>query len=214
MTLAAAARQLTGKAVATLREQNQVPAVLYGHGITAQNITVAMNDLDRVLRSAGESTLIDLAVDGGAAVPVLIHDAQYDAVKHQIIHVDFYQVNMKEKITTDIRLVFTGESAAVKGLGGTLVTSLEELEVRCLPTDLVSEITVDITPLATFEDKLTVANIVVPAGIEVLTDPEVTIATVAAPRAEEPVAAPAAEGEAAPAEGAAASADGGEAKAA
>lgn len=187
----------------SLRTAGQVPGVIYGHGITNQTIMVSGHDLEKVYRTAGESTLVDLTIGSGAPVKVLIYDVQRNPLTNTFQHVDFYQVNMTEKLTTEIPLVFVGESAAVKALGGTLITSLEEVEVTCLPSDLVKEITVDISSLATFADKITVGSLAVPAGIEILTDKEAAVATVAEPRDEEPVSTP---GEGAAAEAAVAEA--------
>ncbi len=186
-----------------LRDSGWVPGVLYGHGVTNQTVMVNGHELERMYRAAGESTLVDLTVDGNAPVKVLIYDVQHNPLSNALQHVDFYQVNMTEKLTTEIPLVFTGESPAVKALGGTLVTSLEEIEITCLPADLVKEITVDISSLATFADKITVSQLTIPVGIEVLTPGETAIATVAEPRAEEPESTPAPAAEAGvPVEGA------------
>lgn len=185
-----------------LRAKGQVPGVLYGHGIDNQILVVSAHDLTKMYREAGESTLVDLIVGEAAPVKVLIHDIQHNVLTNDPQHVDFYQVNMTEKITAEISIVVIGESPAVKAMGGTLVTGLESIEVKCLPTDLVKEITIDVSALATFDDRITVAELPVPAGMEVLTDAHLTVATVAAPRAEEPESTPAAESEAAAGEAA------------
>ncbi|MEK7103749.1 MAG: 50S ribosomal protein L25 [Patescibacteria group bacterium] len=189
ITLTAQQRTITGKKLAVLRAQKLVPAVLYGHKVENKLLSVPVVAFDKTYEKAGESALVDLAIDGGAPVKVLIHDVSRNPVKGFVEHVDFYQVNMKEKLETEIPLVFVGESKAVKELGGTLVKSIEELEVRCLPSDLVHEITVDISSLATFDDVIKVKDIVLPAGMEALDDGEEVLISVAEPASEEELAA-------------------------
>ncbi len=189
LTLNAEARTIRGRKNYALRENLQIPAVVYGPDMASTMITVGNTDFARTLRSAGESTLIDLVVAGAAPVKVLIGEVQRDPIRHDITHIDFRQVNMNKPIDAKIALNFIGESAAVKALGGTLVKALEDLEVRCLPGKLVHSIDIDLSKLATFEDNIAVRDLVIPEGMEVLTDADVTVALVEAPRSEEEMAA-------------------------
>ncbi|MFA5076696.1 MAG: 50S ribosomal protein L25 [Patescibacteria group bacterium] len=190
-------REIEGKKVQTLREQGKIPAVLYGHGLKNISLMVNYHEFEVALKEAGESTLVDLKIGDGQPIKVLIHDVQYDAVKHTLIHVDFYQVKMDEEITAVIHLVLVNEAPAIKELGGTLVKGLEEIHVKCLPADLVKEIKVDVSVLKAFEDMIRVKDLPIPKGMEVLADPDTVVAAAKEPMAEEP--APAAE--VAPAEG-------------
>lgn len=209
-------REEVGKGVDDLREKGQLPSVLYGRKLDNKNLAVKETDFIKVYRQAGESTLVDLQIGEAKPVKVLIQEVQHDAIKHQIIHVDFYQVKMDEKITASIPLVYIGESPAVKGLGAVLVTSMAELQVKCLPADLVKEIAVDLSVLKNFGDKIAVRDLPISDKIEVLTHADITVASAAEPREEEvevkPVAAEAVEGAAAagavPAEGEAKAAEG------
>jgi large subunit ribosomal protein L25 len=185
VTLAAKTRTKTGKAAKHLLEAGKIPAVLYGHGVPSRSVEVEAVPFYKTLRSAGESTLVDLVVDSAEPCKVLIHDTQVDPLRQRITHVDFLQVNMKEKLTTDIVVDFVGESGAVKGLGGTLVKNHDHISVECLPGDLVPAIPVDISSLATFEDVIRTKDIVPPPGITFLMDPEEVVALVAPPRTEE-----------------------------
>ena len=189
ITLSAQTRTITGKKLASLRAQKLVPAVLYGNKVENKLLSVPVVAFDKAYEKAGESALVDLAIEGNTTVKVLIHDVSRNPVKGFVEHVDFYQVNMKEKLETEIPLIFTGESKAVKELGGTLVKSIEELEVRCLPSALVHEITVDISSLDTFDDVIKVKDIVLPEGIEALNDEEDVLISVAEPASEEELAA-------------------------
>jgi large subunit ribosomal protein L25 len=115
---------------------------------------------------------------------VLIHAVQHHPTRPDILHVDFYQVRMTEKLETDIELNLIGESAAVKEMGGILVRSMDKVKVSCLPGDLVHSIDVDIAALKTFEDRIRVADIVAPKGITIMENPEEIVATVSQPRTE------------------------------
>jgi large subunit ribosomal protein L25 len=161
---------------------------LYGHQIKSQPLSVNLQEFERVFQKAGASTLVDLKIDNGETKKVIIHEPQIDPITNQPIHVDLYQVKMSEKITTEIPLKFIGESPAVKELGGTLITNRDTIEVECLPQDLVHEIEVDISNLKTFEDLIKISDLKIPAGIEILNDPEETVVSVNPPRTEEELA--------------------------
>lgn len=173
-----------GDNLAVLRKSGKIPAVIYGNKVEPTSASVDAISFQKTLRKAGESTLVDLSIDEKEPVKVLIHDIQYHPVRGDVVHIDFYQVNMKEKITTHIALEFIGESPAVEQLSGTLVKNMDELEVECLPGDLVHSIEVDISALKTFDDAILVKDIVLPKGLEGQDDPEATIAFVEAPRSE------------------------------
>lgn len=170
-----------------LRASGNIPAVLYGHGIA--NLTLALPKVvfEKTYQQAGESTLIDVVVDGKAPVKALIQDVDRHPISGEILHVDLYQVRMDEKITNDVPVTYVGESAAVKALGGILVKNLATLPIRCLPADLPSELQVDISSLENFESRITVADLSIPHGVEVLAKPEDVVAVVEPPRSEEEI---------------------------
>ncbi len=178
------ARTETGKALEALRQNDLIPAVLYGHDVEPVTLSVNYLDFSRALKTAGESTLIELSLEGKKPVNVLIQDVATHPLSGRFLHVDFYQVNMKEEIETDVPLEFVGESAAVKALSGVLIRSLEEVKIKCLPSDLPHALQVDLSKLATFDDAIKVGDIVLPQGVELLDDAETIVATVAAPRTE------------------------------
>ncbi|MFA6594017.1 MAG: 50S ribosomal protein L25 [Candidatus Buchananbacteria bacterium] len=204
LNLNAKTRKESGKKVQALRDRGSIPAVIYGHGQANQNLELNYIEFEKVLKEAGESTIIDLSVDGGAPIKTIVSEVQFEPVKGRITHTDLHRVNMKEKMHATIPLNFIGESRAVKEDAGVLVHNISELEVRCLPTDLVHEISVDITPLNTFDDVITLADLKIPATLEVLHHhPQDAVVNVARPKIEVeevPAAAPAVEGEV-PAEG-------------
>ncbi len=177
-------RAVTGKRVKSLRTAGKLPAVLYGHNVENQQIEVSEKDFAKAFKSAGESTLVNLIVDGKTQ-PVLIHDVQHHYLNDQPIHVDFYAVNMTEKLKVKIPIHLIGEAPAVKALGGTLVKNLAEVEVECFPGDIPQNFEVDISSLNTFEDAIRVSSLNVGSKVTLISSPEEVIVTVAAPRSEE-----------------------------
>ena len=181
-------RETIGKRVKDLRKAGKLPAVLYGFKVGTQHIEISEKDFAKAFKSAGESTIVNLVVDG-QTLPVLIHDVQNHYLSDQPIHVDFYAVDMTQKIKVGVPLHYVGESSAVKALGGTLVKNLSEVEVECLPGDLPHAIEVDISALNTFEDDIRVSDLKVSDKVKILAQPDEVAVTVAAPRTEEEMAA-------------------------
>lgn len=185
LELKAEVRSTTGKGLGQLRRQGFVPAVVYGKGVEADPIQIDAKVLRKVLAQAGTHQLIALQIGSKKPRMTLARDIQIDAVKHNVVHVDFYAVNMREKVTAEVPLVFVGVSPAVKDLNGILVHSLSEVEIECLPADLISSIEVNVEGLTELDSMLTVADLVVPSSITILSDPESLVAKVEPPRLEE-----------------------------
>jgi large subunit ribosomal protein L25 len=182
--LKAEEREITGKKVKNLRKEDLIPAVLYGHKVKPQNLSVKFLDFKRAFDKAGESSLIELEI-GDKKANVLVHDLQKEPISGKFSHIDFFQVNMKEEVETEIPLEFVGESGAVKELGGILVKSLDAILIKCLPANLPENFEVDLSALKTFDDAITVKDLKIPENVEVLADPETTIASVQEPRTQE-----------------------------
>lgn len=188
LILQAKKREVVGKKVSQLRKQNLIPASLYGHKIKPMNLTVDYLAFEKLFNQAGESTLVDLIIDDGKPVKILISDVQLDSVTNQIIHADFHQVRMDEKLRAEIQLKFIGEAPAVKELSGVLVTSIHEVEVECLPQDLVHEIEVDLSSLKTFDDVIKISDIKIAAGLKILHTADDVVVLVQEPRSEKELA--------------------------
>lgn len=181
--LIAKARTLLGKKAKTLRTKEEIPAVLYGHGLENKNLTIGYNQFEKVFKTAGENTIIDLVIDDQAPVKVLVADVQVDPIKNRFAHIDFKQIRMDEKIVATVKLNFIGEAAPVKEEGGVFVHNFSELEIRCLPGDLIHEINVDISRLKTFNDVIKIKDLNLPANIETTEhEAEEVVATVARPK--------------------------------
>jgi len=199
--LSAQLRAETNGSAKAIRAGSFVPAVVYGAGKENKNIKVRKPDFAKAFAAAGEFNLIDLAIDGGQTVKVIIKDVQRENITGDIIHVDFYQVDMSKKITTEIPLNFIGESKAVKELGGTLVKNMDTVAVRCLPGDLVSHIDIDLSKLESFDQFIRLHDLVLPSGVELAQETNEAIIGVVETKAEvealKPVETVPAEGEAA-----------------
>ena len=185
LLLKAKTRQEKGKANKKLRREQIIPAVVYGHDFKPVALRVKYLDFEKIFKKAGESSLLDLAIEEKKPLKVIIQEVQTDAKTGRIIHADFHQVKMTEKITTEIVLKFVNESPAVKELSGVLVKNLDKIKITCLPVDLVREIEVDLSGLKTFEDIIYVKNLKIPDKIEVLDKPDEVVAKVIPPRSEE-----------------------------
>ncbi len=182
LQLKAQARDLKTTTPKSLRKQGLLPAVLYGHKIQNAALSVDLREFEKVLKKAGESTIVDLMTSDGKIHPVLIHEIQYHYLTSQPIHVDFYQVSMTEKLKAKVALEFVGESSAVKTLGGVLVKILSEIEVECLPADLPHNIPVSLEGLKTMENTIHVKDLVVSPKVKVLTNPDEMVVKVQPPR--------------------------------
>ncbi len=163
-----------------------LPLEYYGRGVENRSLQVDYQDFRRVFRNAGYNTVIELVVDGKDKLNVLVHEVKLAPVTDKMTHVDLVNVRMDEEIHTQIPLEFVGVAPAVKELAGTLMTHLNELSVKCLPKDLVHSIEVSLESLVDFNSTIHVADVKVPDSIAVINDPEELVATVAAPREEEP----------------------------
>ena len=198
----ATAREGTGKGAArSLRREGLVPAVIYGHGRDPISLSLNARDLDKMLgHIQAESTVIDITV-GGQTAKTLIREIQRHPIKRQILHVDFQALVAGEKVTVSIPITLTGIPEGVKLEGGVLDQTLRELEIEVDPSNIPDHIELDVTNMVIGDSKH-ISDLTLPEGVEVMDDPETSVAVLAAPRAviEETAAPEAVEG----AEGAAA----------
>ncbi len=205
-TLNAQERTLVGRKVKQLRSAGSIPASVYGKKIESTSVTIVRDDFIKVYRATGESGLVELTMDHQVR-PVLIHNVQKDALSGYPLHVEFYQVDLKEKVKAHVPIEITGEAQPVKEKQGVLLTILDEVEVEALPTELPEKIVVDVAKLTAVNQELKVSELKVPAGVTILTDPGLTIVKIGAlvtKEAEAEAAAEAAAAAAAAAESAAA----------
>src|SRR3990167_4033151 len=169
-----------------LRWSDIIPAQFYGEGMDNLSLQMDHQTFRKLYRQVGESTIIDLHVEGEKApLKVLVHEVQRDPVTDSIIHVDFVNVRMDREVHTMIPIHVIGESPAVKNFGGVLINSLTELEVKCLPNDLIHSVDVDVSGLEELNHSLHVKDLNIPKAIHVLTDMDRTVVTIAPPKTEQ-----------------------------
>lgn len=173
--------------VGAVRGRGFLPAVLYGHGIKSISLEVNLKDFTKVFRAAGSTSLVELKLEDGKAHNVIIRDAQHHPVRSNFLHVDFYQVRLDEEIRAKVQLRFTGESPAVKDMGGVLVRSVDEIDLSALPQHLPHDIEVDISVLDQFDKVIRIADLPIPKEATVFHEQEDVVALVQAPRTQEEI---------------------------
>lgn len=188
IVLKAQDRKAVKNQVKILRKNNQVPGVVYGHGVPSRNIVVDLIEFGKVYKKAGASSLIDLQL-GNETLKVLVKEYQLHPLKTIFTHFDLYQVRMDEELEAEAKVVAIGEAPAVKEFGGILVKNMPTLTIRCLPKDLVGEISVDVSILKEIGKVIHIKDIPVPSGVKILGNPNDVVVTVIAPRSEEEISA-------------------------
>jgi large subunit ribosomal protein L25 len=184
IALDAKTRTVLGKKVNTIRHKGFIPGVVYGPKLKNTPIAIDAKEFQVVYKKAGTSALVDLKIDDEKPIKVLLHEPQEHYLTGKPVHIDFYAVKMDEKIETAIPVKFVGVSPAVEELEGNFVSSKDEIEIRCLPADLIPEIEVDISVLKSFDDVIRVSDLNLPETIEIMQEPEEAIASVSAPISE------------------------------
>ena len=198
-SLSATARTTAGKGAArSLRRDGKLPAIIYGHAREPLSLSVPEREFVRLLeRIAAENTVIELSIDGSMS-RTLIREIQRHPVKRNVLHVDFQELVAGERVIVRIPIVLQGTPDGVRHSGGILSQITQDLECRVDPLNMPPNIVVDVTSL-TIGHSIHVSEMTIPEGVEVLDDPESTVAIVAAPK-EEVVEAPVAGAPEAPAE--------------
>jgi large subunit ribosomal protein L25 len=187
LELTAEPRAVIGRQVKNLRRQGLVPAVLYGRGIEASPVQIEAKALTRVLDIAGTHQLISLKIGNQESRMTLVRDIQRDPIRRNYSHVDFYIVKMDEKVTASVPVLLVGVSPAVRDLDGILTQGLDQIEIECLPGDLIASIEVDISSLTELNDTITVSDLKTPETLTVLSDPDSVVVKIEPPRLAEEV---------------------------
>lgn len=182
ITLKSEARDIFGRKVSRLRKSGKLPANIFGKNIESSAILVDYKEFSEVFEKAGETQIIDLS-----GKPVLVSNAQVDPVSGMYLHVDFRQVDLKEKIEAAVPVEVEGESPAEKQNLGTVVQQLHEIEVEALPADLPEKIIVDATLLTEVDQVIYVKDLKVSKDVEIKTDLESIVVKVEPPQKEEVV---------------------------
>jgi len=191
VTLKLEPREDRGKHTRTLRRQGRLPGVVYGHNVDAVTVAVDGREFVKAFQKVGRNQLLDLQVGDEPVRKALIREVQRSPRDGDLLHVDFYQVNLTEKIESEVPIELEGEIELVVKGEADLQRGLHALKVECLPTDLPPVITVDLSGLKEIDDEIRVKDLTIPPGCEILDEPDDLIVKVAAHREEVEEVAPA-----------------------
>lgn len=201
-------RTTLGKRVARLRREGVLPANVFGRGIESVAVQIDERAVRQLLQSHGLNTLISLQIAGEAEPrPVVVRDVGRHPVTRTPLHLDFYQVDLERTITGSVPVHVTGESPAVQDQGGLVLVGADSVQIEALPADMPNFVTVSIDGLLELDDEVTVADLEIPEGITVLSDPHQMLVRITRPRG---LAADEEEGEGEGAEGEGAEDEGGD----
>ncbi len=153
-------RELTGRKVKNLRQEGFLPASVYGQEIKSLSLKTDLQEVKKIFDQAGETSLVDLKVKGEKKNrPVLLKNPQYDPITDNLIHLDFHQVDLTQKVTAEVPVELAGKSPAAESGEGVLVQLVNELEVEALPTELPEKFVVDISGLKEVDSSVTIADL-------------------------------------------------------
>ena len=166
-------REILGKKVRFLRRQGIIPVHLFGHGIESVALQCDVAQLQRILTQAGKTKIISLRLDK-AKKPrnVMIREIQRNPLTSELLHVDFYQVRMEEKIQLEVPIVLVGEAPALRSKENMMAQELHSLTIECLPGQIPARIELDLSPLTEVEQAIQVRDITLGEEVTVLNDPE------------------------------------------
>ena len=189
-TIKAEKRKILGQKVKTLRKEGILPANIYGKKVKSLAVQLPLNEFEKIYKKAGETGIIEVSV-GGTKKPVLINNIQRHPVTDLPLHVDFLQVDLKEKVTADVPVNLVGESPAEKSGLGTVVQHINEIEVEALPADLPEKFEIDLSKLTEVDQAVFVKTLPVDAKkVEIKNDAEQILVKVEPLRKEEEAPAP------------------------
>jgi len=198
-----ARRETLGKKVRALRRQGIIPANIYGHNVDSVPVQVSSEELRQLMRQHSRNEIIYVRVDGDER-PTFVRDVQRNPVSDQIVHVDFMQISLTEKVRLEVPVHFSGVAPAVSTYGGIVTHALTSVMVEALPTSIPSAIDVDIGQLTEIGQSIHVSDLPAMEGVEMMTDEGAVIVRIdlpAAERAEEAETVPVEGEEGAPVEG-------------
>jgi large subunit ribosomal protein L25 len=178
------AREVLGKKVRALRREGLTPANIYGPKVESTAVEVPTEELRHVLKTAGRNDIVYLRLDGDEPRPTFVREIQQNPVTDAILHVDFFQISLRDKVRAEVPIHLVGLSPAVDTFGGILMHGLDHVTVEALPTEVPSFLELDVSPLVEINQALHVSNLELPEDVTLLTDPEQVVAKVAPPAVE------------------------------
>lgn len=178
-------RKITGRKVKTLRRQGIIPGNVFGNKVKSAAVQVNQDEFKKIYDAAGETSIVNLTIEGKKEHPVLITNIHKNPVTAQILHIDFRQIDLTQKVTADIPLELTGIAPAADEKGAVIVQLMNEIEVEALPTDLPDHLEINIETLKEFGDTIAVKDIKVSDKVEIKADPEQPVVQAQEPKEEE-----------------------------
>ena len=175
-------RAVLGKKVKLLRKDGVIPAHVYGKQVDTEHVAVKFKDFLPVFAEAGETGVIELKIGADKTRPVMIRGMQYDAVRGELLHIDFYQVDLKQKVTVPVPVTVVGgeDIESIKMGEAVILQPISEIEVEALPTDLIDNIEVNISTLKNIDDAITIGQLTYDRSkLTVLTDSEEVVVKLA-----------------------------------
>lgn len=170
-------RTVLGKGVRQLRRDGFVPAVIHDHGKESKHVMGSFIEMTKVYQAAGKHHPVNVTL-GSKKYMALIKDVDFEPRKHTVRHVVFNAIAADEKQQTEVPINFIEGEIPAEKAGYMVIRQLDVVEIEALPKDLIDQIEIDASSLVEIGDKLTVADIVVPKGVEILTESEHPIAVV------------------------------------
>jgi large subunit ribosomal protein L25 len=153
-------RTVLGKKVKALRRDGVTPANIYGHKLESLAVQAMTPEVTHALRTSSRNAIFDLTVEGdGGTRPAVVRDIHRDPVTGRILHIDFFQISMTEKMRADVRVVLTGTSPAVSTYGGVLLQTLDSVAVEALPGDIPPQFEIDVSTLTELEQSVHVRDL-------------------------------------------------------
>jgi len=169
-------RETLGKKVRFLRRQGTTPVHVFGHGIKSVALQCDTTKLKRVLAQAGQARLVGLKLDSEKRPrSVVVREVQRESQTGELLHVDFYQVKMAEKVKVEVPVILVGEAPALKSKENTLVQELNALHVECLPAKMPASVELDLSALVKAEQAVRVKDIELDKEVTLLNDPELVV---------------------------------------
>jgi large subunit ribosomal protein L25 len=178
-TYAVTPRALVGKRVATLRREGVLPANIFGRGLDSVAVQMPYRTAREMLIAHGKDNLVQVQIEGEAAPrPVVVRDYQRHPVTREVLHLDFYQVDLARPIQGTVPVRLTGEAPAVHVFQALLLTGADSIHVEALPADIPEHLEISVEGMTDQDSVITVADLAIPAGVRVLTDPETMVARI------------------------------------
>lgn len=188
MELKASKRETTGKATRKLRHRGVLPAVVYGDRTASTSIELDMHEFERVYARTGRTQLIDLVVGSGRPHKVLVSEVQVSPRRNTVLHVDFHQVSLRERMQVEVPVAVTGEAEPVRAGEADVLQVLQTIRVECLPARIPEVIEVDVSGLDHVDAAVRISDLKLPEGVTAVSDPEDVVVKLAGRRVVEEAA--------------------------